>query len=202
MSLHSDDWHIVRPEGLALILLCVTAASSVCCSAIVSLRFWVRFKAKTLGSEDWLMATGLVRPLQPLQSRVMSFLTDFRIMQGSNLAQNGVVMYGSLTGLGTPDSKLNTAQSIRGGMVSSSLYLLHIFLNVTYLAERYMRSMCWLSYDHGKLLTYQSLLCSGSCSTCALRRLSNPAFVRHLYGSRAFERPLLIFFEGSLRSVF
>ncbi|KXH30254.1 hypothetical protein CNYM01_04176 [Colletotrichum nymphaeae SA-01] len=87
-----QEWHAVRPEGLAARILSVTIGFTVACLVVVGLRVWLRLKLSTFGTEDYLMCAGVTL----------------------NMVHNAVVMYGTFTGIGSPDSKLNTAIMIEG----------------------------------------------------------------------------------------
>ncbi|EXF82141.1 hypothetical protein CFIO01_00655 [Colletotrichum fioriniae PJ7] len=87
-----QEWHVVRPEGLAARILSVTIGFTVACLVVVGLRVWLRLKLSTFGTEDYLMCAGVTL----------------------NMVHNAVVMYGTFTGIGSPDSKLNTATMIEG----------------------------------------------------------------------------------------
>jgi hypothetical protein len=83
----SQAWHAVKPAGLAAALLAVTVLFTPMILVVVGLRIWVRVTHHCFGLEDWLMCIGATL----------------------NLVHNGVVIWGSFTGIGTPDSKLNKA---------------------------------------------------------------------------------------------
>ncbi|KAK1633248.1 hypothetical protein BDP81DRAFT_495453 [Colletotrichum phormii] len=87
-----QEWHAVRPEGLAARILSVTIGFTVACLLVVGLRVWLRLKLSTFGTEDYLMCAGVTL----------------------NMVHNAVAMYGTFTGIGSPDSKLNTAIMIEG----------------------------------------------------------------------------------------
>ncbi|SCO75947.1 related to integral membrane protein PTH11 [Fusarium oxysporum] len=88
----SQAWHAVKPAGLAAALLAVTVLFTPMILVVVGLRIWVRVTHHCFGLEDWLMCIGVTL----------------------NLVHNGVVIWGSFTGIGTPDSKLNTAMVMEG----------------------------------------------------------------------------------------
>ncbi|KAK2668888.1 hypothetical protein RAB80_016268 [Fusarium oxysporum f. sp. vasinfectum] len=88
----SQAWHAVKPAGLAAALLAVTVLFTPMILVVVGLRIWVRVTHHCFGLEDWLMCIGATL----------------------NLVHNGVVIWGSFTGIGTPDSKLNTAMVMDG----------------------------------------------------------------------------------------
>ncbi|SPJ70480.1 related to integral membrane protein PTH11 [Fusarium torulosum] len=110
MTDDSELWHAVQPSGLSAAMLAITVVFTPLCAAVVSLRIWVRLTSHCFGLEDWLMCIGTTL----------------------NLVHNGVVIWGTFTGVGTPDSKLNTAIMIEGARsvtfwqifyVSSSLFI-------------------------------------------------------------------------------
>ncbi|KAH7245606.1 hypothetical protein BKA59DRAFT_511571 [Fusarium tricinctum] len=88
----SELWHAVQPSGLSAAMLAITIVFTPVCAAVVTLRIWVRLTSHCFGLEDWLMCIGATL----------------------NLVHNGVVIWGTFTGVGTPDSKLNTAIMIEG----------------------------------------------------------------------------------------
>ncbi|KAF5649628.1 integral membrane protein PTH11 [Fusarium sp. NRRL 52700] len=83
----SEAWHAVKPTGLAVDLLAVTIIFTPMVIVLVGLRTWVRVTHHCFGLEDWLMCIGATL----------------------NLVHDGVVIWGSFTGIGTLESKLNTA---------------------------------------------------------------------------------------------
>ncbi|OHE98236.1 hypothetical protein CORC01_06433 [Colletotrichum orchidophilum] len=87
-----QEWHAVRPEGLAARILSVTIGFTIVCLLVVGLRVWLRLKLSTFGVEDYLMCAGVTL----------------------NMAHNAVVMYGTFTGIGSPDSKLDSTLMIEG----------------------------------------------------------------------------------------
>ncbi|KAK1657675.1 hypothetical protein BDP55DRAFT_708625 [Colletotrichum godetiae] len=87
-----QEWHAVRPEGLAARILSVTIGFTVACLLVVGSRVWLRLRLSTFGTEYYLMCAGVTL----------------------NMVHNAVVMYGTFTGIGSPDSKLNTAIMIEG----------------------------------------------------------------------------------------
>ncbi|KAF5710322.1 integral membrane protein PTH11 [Fusarium globosum] len=88
----SEAWHAVKPTGLAVALLAITIVFTPMILVVVGLRIWVRVTHHCFGLEDWLMCIGATL----------------------NLVHNGVVIWGSFTGIGTADSKLNTAMVMEG----------------------------------------------------------------------------------------
>ncbi|KAL6412321.1 hypothetical protein AUP68_04706 [Ilyonectria robusta] len=88
----STEWKMVKPDGLAAAILSVTVIFSVLCIAVVGLRVSARVSSGVLGLEDWLMCVGFTL----------------------NMVHNGVVIWGTLTGIGTYDSKMNTATMMEG----------------------------------------------------------------------------------------
>ncbi|RKL10232.1 hypothetical protein BFJ68_g8848 [Fusarium oxysporum] len=94
----SQAWHAVKPAGLAAALLAVTVLFTPMILVVVGLRIWVRVTHHCFGLEDWLMCIGATL----------------------NLVHNGVVIWGSFTGIGTPDSKLNTAMVMEGFKVQTA----------------------------------------------------------------------------------
>ncbi|TID15305.1 hypothetical protein E6O75_ATG08558 [Venturia nashicola] len=88
-------WEPITPTGTALALLIVTCVFSVLIIIVLPLRFYIRLYTRCLGFEDWLMFAGFV----------------------DVIAQNGFIIYGSYTGIGSPDSKINTAQMVQCGLV-------------------------------------------------------------------------------------
>ncbi|KAF4452080.1 hypothetical protein F53441_5012 [Fusarium austroafricanum] len=92
MANASEGWHAVQPSGLAAALLALTIIFTPLCIAVVSLRIWLRLAHNCFGLEDWLMCIGALL----------------------NLVHNGVIIWGSFTGIGTPDSKLNRAMVMEG----------------------------------------------------------------------------------------
>lgn len=46
-------------------------------------------------------------------------MADIIVRQILNLVHNSIVIYGTMTGIGTPDSRLNTEQQMQGGMVDN-----------------------------------------------------------------------------------
>ncbi|QPG93470.1 hypothetical protein C2857_000066 [Epichloe festucae Fl1] len=73
-------------------MLAINIVFTPICTAVVSLRIWVTLTSRCFGLEDWLMCIGALL----------------------NLVHNGVVIWGTFTGVGTPDSKLTTAIMIEG----------------------------------------------------------------------------------------
>ncbi|KAH8820254.1 hypothetical protein F5884DRAFT_849523 [Xylogone sp. PMI_703] len=92
MSSSSEAWHAVDPQGLAAALLGVTITFTILCLVVVGLRIWTRISTRCFGLDDWLMCLGTT----------------------INMAHNGIVIWGSYTGIGTPDSKLNPAMMMEG----------------------------------------------------------------------------------------
>ncbi|KAF4997112.1 hypothetical protein FDECE_12189 [Fusarium decemcellulare] len=90
-----EPWHAVEPRGLAASILAVTIVFTVLCLVVVGLRVWIRINTHCFGREDWLMCVGTV----------------------INMVHNGIVIWGTFTGIGTPDSRLNTAIMIEGAKV-------------------------------------------------------------------------------------
>ncbi|KAH8654192.1 hypothetical protein BGZ61DRAFT_594821 [Ilyonectria robusta] len=88
----STEWEAVKPGGLAAAILGVTIAFSVLCIVVVGLRVGARVSTGVFGLEDWLMCVGFAL----------------------NMVHNGIVIWGTFTGIGTYDSKLNTAMMIEG----------------------------------------------------------------------------------------
>ncbi|EQB58536.1 hypothetical protein CGLO_01206 [Colletotrichum gloeosporioides Cg-14] len=97
-----EEWHAVEPKGLAARILGVTVGFTIVCLLVVGLRVWLRLKLSTFGTEDYIMCAGVAL----------------------NMVHNAVVMYGTFTGIGSPDSKLNTAIMIEG---AKSIVLWQIF---------------------------------------------------------------------------
>ncbi|RDI80810.1 hypothetical protein Vi05172_g9213 [Venturia inaequalis] len=91
----TQAWEPITPTGTALVLLIVTCIFSVLIMIVLPLRFYIRLYTRCLGFEDWLMLAGFV----------------------DVIAQNGFIIYGCYTGIGSPDTKINTAQMIQCGLV-------------------------------------------------------------------------------------
>ncbi|KAF4950245.1 hypothetical protein FSARC_13262 [Fusarium sarcochroum] len=92
MSDMLEPWRAVKLSGLALSIFVVTIVFTVLCFIVVCLRVWIRQRASSFGRDDWLMVAGTVL----------------------NLVHNGFVMWGTITGIGTPDSRLNGATMVEG----------------------------------------------------------------------------------------
>ncbi|KAJ3527239.1 hypothetical protein NM208_g10798 [Fusarium decemcellulare] len=90
-----EPWHAVEPRGLAASILAITIVFTVLCLVVVGLRVWIRINTHCFGREDWLMCVGTV----------------------INMVHNAIVIWGTFTGIGTPDSRLNTAIMIEGAKV-------------------------------------------------------------------------------------
>ncbi|KPM36433.1 hypothetical protein AK830_g10134 [Neonectria ditissima] len=88
----SEKWEAVRPEGLAAAILGVTIIFSLLCTVVVALRTYARVSARVFGLEDWLMCVGFVL----------------------NMVHNGIVIWGTFTGIGTYDKKMNIPTMIEG----------------------------------------------------------------------------------------
>ncbi|KAF4472584.1 integral membrane PTH11 [Fusarium albosuccineum] len=98
-----EPWHAVEPRDLAASILAasilaVTIVFTVLCLVVVGLRVWIRINTHCFGREDWLMCVGTV----------------------INMVHNGIVIWGTFTGIGTADSRLNTAIMIEGAKVGLS----------------------------------------------------------------------------------
>ncbi|KAF4973793.1 hypothetical protein FSARC_22 [Fusarium sarcochroum] len=110
MSTTLQDSHVVNPEGLAASIFVVTIFFTVACFIVVVLRVFIRIKMQCFGYDDWLMITGTL----------------------INMTHNAVIIWGTRTGIGTPDSGLNISIMIEGAKaifiwqilyVSSSLFI-------------------------------------------------------------------------------
>ncbi|KXJ97699.1 hypothetical protein Micbo1qcDRAFT_181946 [Microdochium bolleyi] len=86
---------VVQLEGLSAQLLGVTISFTILCTLVLVLRMWLRYKDAQLGLEDWLMLVGAT----------------------FNQLHNGVVVWGTLIGIGTPDDKLALANMLEGAKV-------------------------------------------------------------------------------------
>ncbi|KAI6758659.1 hypothetical protein HG530_010899 [Fusarium avenaceum] len=83
-------------------MLTITIIFTPLCASVVTLRIWVRLTSHCFGLEDWLMCIGATL----------------------NLVYNGVVIWGTFTGVGTPDSELNTAIMIEGAKMHRTLKIM------------------------------------------------------------------------------
>ncbi|KAG5781949.1 hypothetical protein H9Q73_004380 [Fusarium xylarioides] len=104
MAETSEAWHAVKPTGLAAALLALTIIFTPMIVVVVGLRIWVRVTHHCFGLKDWLMCIGATL----------------------NLVHNGVVIWGSFTGIGTPDSKINTAMVMEGFKAVTFWQILYI----------------------------------------------------------------------------
>ncbi|KAI3400711.1 hypothetical protein diail_1920 [Diaporthe ilicicola] len=77
-------WHSITPTGLAADIYGTALAFSILSTIVLALRVYARMKMKQFSLEDWLMCIGWL----------------------INMVHNSVIIYGTHTGLGTPDSKI------------------------------------------------------------------------------------------------
>lgn len=142
----TQAWEPITPTGTALVLLIVTCIFSVLIMVVLPLRFYIRLYTRCLGFEDWLMLAGFVsyiffpKPFstssnpgfpdlwQNFSGCLVSLASISRVrnllrttanvqIQVDVIAQNGFIIYGCYTGIGSPDTKINTAQMIQCGLV-------------------------------------------------------------------------------------
>ncbi|KAK2601355.1 hypothetical protein N8I77_010810 [Diaporthe amygdali] len=77
-------WHPITPEGGAANIYGVALAFSIVSTIVLALRVYARQRMKQFSLEDWLMCIGWL----------------------INMVHNAVIIYGTHTGLGSPDSKI------------------------------------------------------------------------------------------------
>ncbi|CAN8100030.1 unnamed protein product [Discula destructiva] len=94
-SVETEVWTAIKPEGTALALLVTTCIFTILIFIVLPLRFYTRLSTRTLGFEDWLMFAGFV----------------------DVITQNAFIIYGSYTGIGSPDTMINTPRMIQCGLV-------------------------------------------------------------------------------------
>ncbi|KAH8779806.1 hypothetical protein F5883DRAFT_192460 [Diaporthe sp. PMI_573] len=75
-------WHPITPTGLAANIYGVALAFSILSTIVLGLRVYARLSLNQFSLEDWLMCTGWL----------------------INMVHNSVIIYGTHTGLGSPDA--------------------------------------------------------------------------------------------------
>jgi hypothetical protein len=99
---------LIVPSGLAAVVLAFSIFFAVTSLVVVSMRIWVRARAKILGLDDGLMAMGLLL----------------------FLANTGLASYATFQGLGSPGDQIGDSMRKQGLKVSEPECLLVCKLDV------------------------------------------------------------------------
>ncbi|KAH8657976.1 hypothetical protein BX600DRAFT_439154 [Xylariales sp. PMI_506] len=137
----TPKWEAFHSQGLATQILRVTIMFSVICIVVVGFRIWFRWKETCLGIKDWLMSIGLI----------------------FNLTHNGIVIWGTFTGIGTPDNKLSNAQILEVEKASHAVLVAVLREWIGVHQVEYMHNTTPQRRPQVSSVAYQGTYCSIGC---------------------------------------